>query len=57
MCSEVPLVSLLQNSAVLSHLLNSGAKEDRAITAKLIKLAAVLQQVTAGHGAYAPYRP
>jgi hypothetical protein len=52
--SEISLVSLLQNNEVLSKLLNSKNSSDRALAAKLLKMAACIQQVTGGHGSYAP---
>jgi hypothetical protein len=51
---EFSLVSALQNADVLTRLMNSKSDSDREISDKLVKMAAVLTQVTAGRGAYAP---
>ncbi|GEM_PF-2788132 len=55
--SEVSLVSLLQNSAMLSHLLASEDREDKALVGKITKMAACLQAVTARRGAYSQVTP
>lgn len=55
--SEVSIVSLLQNSAVLSRLVASSSKEDKAIATRLTKIAAVLQTVTGSRGAYSQISP
>lgn len=55
--SEFSIVSIMQNSAVLSHLMNSERKDDKAIVDKLTKMAAVMQTVTATHGAYSQPNP
>ena len=52
--SEISLISLMRNSAILSHLNNSVDREDRALIARLTKMAACLQTVTSGHGSYIP---
>ncbi|MCI0364544.1 MAG: hypothetical protein L0219_11705 [Phycisphaerales bacterium] len=51
---EVSLVSLMNLTEILSHMLNSKHSSDQAIAGKLMKMAAVLTQVQAGHGAYSP---
>ncbi len=49
---EVSLLSLIQNVDVLNKLMLSKNKEDRDIARRLMKMAAVISQVSAGHGAY-----
>jgi hypothetical protein len=57
--AEVPLTTLMQpeNSAFLSDLVNSNNAQDRALANKLVKMAAVLQQVTAKHGQFVQLSP
>ena len=57
--AEIPLVLLMQaeNSAFLNDLVASDNQADKAIAGKLIKMAAVMQQVTASHGQFAPVAP
>ena len=50
--SEVSIVTLFQNSDLLSRIRHSDHKTDRSITTKLIKMAACLATATGGHGAY-----
>jgi hypothetical protein len=50
--SELSMVSLIQNTDMLSVLVNSENSADKALAGKLIKMAAVLTQVTARHGQY-----
>jgi len=49
---EVSLLSLIQNVDILNKLMCSKNKEDRDIARRLVKMAAVVSQVTASHGAY-----
>ncbi|MBI4533920.1 MAG: hypothetical protein HY711_08215, partial [Candidatus Melainabacteria bacterium] len=55
--SEVSLVSLAQSSHLLSRVLKSPNEGDRAIANKLLKMAACLSLITAGHGAYSTVQP
>jgi hypothetical protein len=50
--SEVSLVSLLQNTDVLSQLMRSDAADDKALINKVEKMAVVLQFATGSHGNY-----
>lgn len=50
--SEVSLVSLLENTDILSRLARSPAVEDKAIVGKILKTAVALSMVTQSHGAY-----
>jgi YVTN family beta-propeller protein len=50
--SEVSIVSLIQNTELLSHLRVSQDATDKAILDKLVKMAACLAQTTANHGPY-----
>ncbi|MBV8162250.1 MAG: hypothetical protein JO265_15125 [Acidimicrobiia bacterium] len=52
--SEVPLVNLMSNSAILSHLLSSGEKGNQAIIGQVRKMAAILSVTSLGHGAFSP---
>jgi hypothetical protein len=53
MRSEISLLSLMHNNnSVLPVLMKSTAGQDFAMRNKLVKMAAVLMTVTAGHGAY-----
>ncbi|HEY9867846.1 MAG TPA: hypothetical protein V6D08_01455, partial [Candidatus Obscuribacterales bacterium] len=54
---EVSLVSLFVNDEVIKRLMASGNERDKAIAGRLLKMAAVLNQVTAGRGAYSPVAP
>ena len=49
---EVSIIHLMQQTDVLSKLVHSKNDSDQSLTAKLFKMAAVLQQVQGGHGAY-----
>jgi len=50
--SEVSLVSLIHNTEVLSHVAYSPMHEDKAILAKVMKMASILSMVTQRHGNY-----
>ena len=50
--SEISLSSLLQNSAVLAHLIRSTDNEDRGLAGRIIKAAVCVSIVTQGHGNY-----
>lgn len=50
--AEVSLVSLMQSTDFLQELVNSPNPNDKALANKLIKMAAVMTQVTARHGQY-----
>ncbi len=50
--TEFSLVSLMQNNLILGELLKAADADDHAMAEKLVKMAAVLTQVTARHGAY-----
>jgi hypothetical protein len=50
--SEVSIVSLIQNSKLLSELVKSENESDRQLAEKMIKMAACLAQTTASHGPY-----
>ncbi len=52
MVGEVSLVSLAHSSKALAELMHSSEKGDKALAGKVAKLAASLQLVTAGRGAY-----
>lgn len=52
MQSEVSILTLVEKSPVLRHVCQSKETADRQITDKLIKTAAALHVITAGHGAY-----
>jgi hypothetical protein len=54
---EVSLVSLFVNDEVIKRLMASDNERDKAIAGRLLKMAAVLNQVTAGRGAYSPVAP
>jgi hypothetical protein len=54
---EVSLVSLLQNSRVLRHVLRGSNATDRALADKVMKMAACLMQLTAQRGVYARVNP
>ncbi|MBX9878540.1 MAG: hypothetical protein K2Y22_08795 [Candidatus Obscuribacterales bacterium] len=49
---EISLVSLLQNTPVLTHLLKSTDLNDQALRERVIKMAACLAQTTSTHGPY-----
>lgn len=51
---EISLVSLAANHRLVSSVLATPGAEERAIRERVIKMAAVLTQVTASHGAYKP---
>lgn len=51
---EVSIVSLIQQTELLNRIFNSKNGHDRAITARLLKMSAVIQQVQMSHGAYVP---
>jgi hypothetical protein len=55
--AEIPLTALLQeeNSSCLSDLVTSVNPVDKPIANKLVKMAAVIQQVTSKHGQYLNY--
>src|SRR5579875_3999552 len=48
---EVSIVSLMQESDLLHRISTSKTAHDRALTVRLVKMAAVMQTVQAGHGA------
>ena len=50
--SEISLVSLLQNTDILTMLNRSEVTEDKALIFKISKMAVSLQIVTPGHGNY-----
>lgn len=50
--TEFSLVGLMQNNTILAELLKAADQDDHAMAEKLVKMAAVLTQVTARHGAY-----
>ncbi len=50
--SEISLVSLMQNSELLKLVLNSKELSDKIVSQKMVKMAAVLTQVTGHHGQY-----
>jgi hypothetical protein len=54
-CEFSPLSVLAKNN-IVSSLLNSKENTDRALSAKLMKMAACLMQATASHGAYSTAR-
>lgn len=54
---EVSLVSLLQTSGVLKHVLGGSNAADRALAGKVMKMAACLMQLTAQRGIYARLNP
>lgn len=49
---EISIVSLAANHRLVSSVLATSGAEERAIRERVIKMAAVLTQVTASHGAY-----
>lgn len=49
---EFSLTALLQYSELLRHIYSSNDKADKQMTAELVKMAAVLTQVTGRHGTY-----
>ena len=54
---EVSLVTLLQNCEVLKRLMLSKNDNEQILAGKLVKMAAILSQVTAGRGAYSNIGP
>lgn len=50
--SEVSLTSLLQNTNILSQLVRSDTREDKALIGKIMKMAVSLSIVTPHHGSY-----
>jgi hypothetical protein len=54
---DVSLVSLMQNADVLRRIVNSNNAGDRALVARLIKIAACLGQITNYRGAYSSVGP
>jgi energy-converting hydrogenase Eha subunit C len=49
---ELSMVSLIQNTDMLTNLINSQNAADKALAGKLIKMAAVLTQITGRHGQF-----
>jgi hypothetical protein len=54
---EVSLVSLVQHSEVLTRIKDSTNPADKALAQKLVKMAACLSFVTAGHGPFGQLNP
>ncbi len=50
--TEFSLVGLMQNNTILGELLKAADQDDHAMAEKLVKMAAVITQVTARRGAY-----
>jgi len=50
--SEFSILSLMQNSDIFSHIAHSSSGNDKALKSKLLKMAAIIQQLQTGHGAY-----
>ncbi|MBX9722685.1 MAG: hypothetical protein K2X81_14900 [Candidatus Obscuribacterales bacterium] len=50
--SEIELTSLMQFSPIMRQLFNSKDRNDQKLVAQIMKMTAVLNMVTAGHGAY-----
>ncbi|MBY0552611.1 MAG: hypothetical protein K2W95_35340, partial [Candidatus Obscuribacterales bacterium] len=51
-CSEISLVSFMQNSAVLSQLMRSASSSDRDLASRIMKMAVCLSMTTSSHGNY-----
>jgi len=54
--SEVSLVTLMQSNGLVKQVLKSPEASDRAITRKLMKMAATIMTTTGSHGAYSQGR-
>jgi hypothetical protein len=55
--AEVSLVTVMQNVNFIADLVNSNNQTDKALVAKMVKMAAVCQQATAKHGQYQTAAP
>ncbi len=55
--SEISIITLIPNSALLSSMSISKSREDMKIIDKILKMAACLQSVTSAHGSYSQLKP
>lgn len=55
--SELPIISLIQKSELLTDMYSKGSQADRSIMERVMKMAAALFHVTGRRGAYSSYAP